>query len=335
MFNLTEFTTLKLPFSAASILKLSSVENVCVSIPDLGDRPRLILGGGSNLVVLDSEFEGIVLRPEIKVWNPSIIGSDVLLEVGAGHTWHEVVTETLNQGWYGIENLALIPGWMGAAPIQNIGAYGVELKDHCHRVTLYDFEEHAVVQLDNSELRFGYRHSILKEHPNRFLVLTVTLALSTKANTRCSYGSIEEEIARQELNANDPRDIAKVVISIRQAKLPDPEVVPNVGSFFKNPIVRVEVATRLSAAFPCMPSYGEGDQVKLAAGWMIDQIGFKGKRVGGFAVDDKQALVLTNDRTGTVEDLRKLVYLTRKEIKRVFGISLSVEPTQLGQLNLS
>ncbi len=335
MFDLTNHTSLKLPFRASSILKLSSIENVCVSMPDLGDRPRFILGGGSNLVVLNANFEGVVLRPEIKKWNVSIEGSNVLLEVGAGHAWHQVVTETLNKGWFGLENLALIPGWIGAAPIQNIGAYGVEFKDHCHQVTLYDFEEHAVICLKGSELRFAYRSSILKEYPNRFFVLTVTLALSTVAEIRCNYGSILEEIEHQKLDPDDPRAIAKAVVAIRQAKLPDPQFIPNVGSFFKNPVVRTEVAARLIATFPNMPSYAEGDQVKLGAGWMIDQAGFKGKSIGGFSVHDQQALVLTNNGKGTAEDLLELVALIQAKIKQMFGLALSVEPTQLGQLNRS
>ena len=333
MFELTDLTTLKLPFRAASILKLSSIENVCVSMPELASVPRLILGGGSNLVVLEPEFEGVVLRPEIRCFEMNQNGSDVFLEVGAGHQWHQVVMRTLEHGWYGLENLALIPGWMGAAPVQNIGAYGVELKDHCHRVKLYDFEEQAVVELDASELNFGYRHSILKENPDRFLVLTVTLKLSTVPNPRIGYGAITEELDKQGLSPARPGDIAKAVISIRQSKLPDPAITPNVGSFFKNPVVRTEVAERLKAEFPEMPTYADGAQIKLAAGWMIDHLGLKGHQVGGFSVHDRQALVLTNDGTGCANDLRELVALIRSSVKATFGLSLAVEPTQLGQFN--
>ena len=335
MFDLTQLTTLKLPFYATSVLKLSSIDNVCVSMPELGSAPRLILGGGSNLVVLEPEFDGVVLRPQIKFFEVKEIGTDIFLEVGAGHQWHETVMQTLEHGWFGLENLALIPGWMGAAPVQNIGAYGVELKDHCHRVKLYDFAEQAVIELDASELNFGYRHSVLKETPERFLVLTVTLRLSTEPNPRIGYGAVAEEIDRKGLSPSNPRDIAQAVMSIRQSKLPDPSVVPNVGSFFKNPMVGKEVAEQLKANFPQMPTYPAGSQTKLAAAWLIDHLGLKGHKIGGFSVHDRQALVLTNDGTGNVDDLREIVALIRSSIKATFGLSLAVEPTRLGELKLT
>jgi UDP-N-acetylmuramate dehydrogenase len=272
------------------------------------------------------------LRPEIQYFQPMQKGDDMYLEVGAGHSWHHTVMQTLNEGWFGLENLALIPGWMGAAPVQNIGAYGVELKDHCHRVKLYDFEEQAVIELAASELAFGYRHSILKESPDRFLVLTVTLKLSTRPQPRVEYGAIAEELQRQGLNASIPLDVAKAVMSIRQAKLPDPDETPNVGSFFKNPVVRTAVADRLKARFPEMPTYPDGEQTKIAAGWLIDHLGLKGHQIGGFSVHKRQALVLTNDGSGTADDLRALVASIRSSVKASFGLSLAVEPTEVGQL---
>jgi len=299
---------------------------------ELASTPRLIVGGGSNLVVLEPEFDGVVLRPEIQYFQPMPKGDDVYLEVGAGHSWHHTVMQTLNEGWFGLENLALIPGWMGAAPVQNIGAYGVELKDHCHRVKLYDFEEQEVIELAASELAFGYRHSILKESSDRFLVLTVTLKLSTRPQPRVEYGAIAEELQRQGLNASIPLDVAKAVMSIRQAKLPDPDETPNVGSFFKNPVVRTAVADRLKAQFPEMPTYPDGEQTKIAAGWLIDHLGLKGHQIGGFSVHKRQALVLTNDESGTADDLRALVALIRSSVKATFGLSLAVEPTEVGQL---
>ena len=301
-------------------------------MPELASTPRLIVGAGSNLVVLEPEFDGVVLRPEIQCFQPMQKGDDVYLEVGAGHSWHYTVMQTLNKGWFGLENLALIPGWMGAAAVQNIGAYGVELKDHCLRVKLYDFEEQAVIELAASELAFGYRHSILKESPDRFLVLTVTLKLSTRPQPRVEYGAIIEELERQGLNPSSPLDVAKAVMSIRQAKLPDPDETPNVGSFFKNPVVRTAVADRLKAQFPEMPTYPGGEQTKIAAGWLIDHLGLKGHQIGGCSVHKRQALVLTNDGSGTADDLRTLVALIRSSVKATFGLSLAVEPTEVGQL---
>lgn len=212
LFDLTSLTTLKLPFQASQILKLSSIDNVRVSMPDLKDTPHLILGGGSNLVVLDPMFEGVVLRPEIKLFEPMIRGDEVILDVGAGVHWHQLVTQTLDQGWYGLENLALIPGWVGAAPVQNIGAYGVEFEAHCLAVTLYDFDASEVIVLSHSEMQFGYRHSILKAYPNRFMVLAVRLRLSTVPHTRVEYGAIRDEIQRQNGSVERPEDVAYAVI---------------------------------------------------------------------------------------------------------------------------
>lgn len=332
MFDLSSLTTLRLPLHAESVLRLSSIDNVRVSVPELGDQPRLILGGGSNLVVAEPHFDGVVIRPEIRGISASMDGDRVVVEVGAGESWHGLVQHTLAQGWYGLENLALIPGWVGAAPVQNIGAYGVEFSDHCQSVTLYDMVDHEVCELDCASMRFGYRHSLLKEQPDRFLVLRVTLALSTTANTRVGYGVLEEEIARLGGSTESPLDVASAVISIRQSKLPDPDTHPNVGSFFKNPIVRQEVAERLLAHYPDMPHYPDAVGCKLAAGWMIDRLGLRGARVGGFSVHEKQALVLINDREGTVSDLRQLVAQIRDAVKQTFGVSLQIEPTQLGRL---
>lgn len=332
MFNLTSFTTLKLPFFASEVLKLSSVDNVRTSLPELGDRPRLILGGGSNLVVVDPVFEGVVIRPEIRGIEARIEGSRVFLDVGAGESWHGLVQHALSQGWYGLENLALIPGWVGAAPVQNIGAYGVEFADVCRAVTLYDMVDRDVLVLDCEAMRFGYRHSILKEHPDRFLVMKIHLELSTKAHTQVGYGAIQEEIERLRGSADRPEDVAAAVISIRRAKLPDPEIQPNVGSFFKNPVVRPEVADRLAKAHPDLPLYPDSLGCKLAAGWMIDQLGLKGRRVGGFSVHERQALVLVNDGAGTVSDLKQLVQEIRQAVKARYGLSLQIEPTQLGRL---
>lgn len=332
LFDLTGLTTLKLPFRAAQVLKLSSVDNVRVSMPDLRDTPRLILGGGSNLVVLDPVFEGVVLRPEIKLFEPMVRGDEVILDVGAGMHWHQLVMQTLAQGWYGLENLALIPGWVGAAPVQNIGAYGVELESHCVAVTLYDFELSDVVILRHSEMQFGYRHSILKAYPDRFMVLSVRLRLSTVPNTRVEYGAIRDEIQRQNGSVGRPENVAQAVMAIRRSKLPDPDVTPNVGSFFKNPVVRPEVAERLATQFPGLPVYAQDDQMKVAAGWMIDQLGLKGFAIGGFSVHQQQALVLINDGSGVAEDLRNLVKHIRQQVKATYGLSLQVEPTQLGQL---
>ena len=332
MFDLTGFTTLKLPFSAAEVLKVSSIDNVRVSMPALRDKPRLILGGGSNLVVMEPIFEGVVIRPEIKLFEPHVSGTQVILHVGAGVHWHQLVMQTLANSWYGLENLALIPGWVGAAPVQNIGAYGVEFDDHCVDVTLYDFEQNEVVVLDRDAMQFGYRDSILKAHPNRFMVLSLRLKLSTEPHTRVDYGALREAIVVSGGSVDRPQDVADAVMTIRRRKLPDPEVIPNVGSFFKNPVVRPEVAERLREEHPEIPLYGQGDQIKVAAGWMIDRLGLKGFCVGGFSVHANQALVLVNDGTGSADDLRAVVKRIRHDVKATFGLSLQVEPTQLGQL---
>lgn len=332
MFELTAWTSFRLPLFAKQVLRLTSVENVCVSMPALGDQPRLVLGGGSNLVVWDARFDGVVIRPEIKGMQSRIDGDSVLLDVGAGESWHHLVMSSLAAGWYGLENLALIPGWVGAAPVQNIGAYGAEFGEFCESVLLYDFEEHGLVRLSRAEMQFGYRHSILKTHPERFLVLSVQLRLSRLANPRIGYGAIGDTLSALGGSPDCPADIAHAVMAIRSAKLPDPEVLPNVGSFFKNPVVRVEVAERLRQQCPELPMYPDHSQYKLAAGWMIDALGFKGKRVGGFQVHSQQALVIINDQGGTPEDLAQLVREIRTAVFERFGVRLQIEPTQVGRL---
>jgi UDP-N-acetylmuramate dehydrogenase len=331
VFDLTGLTTLKLPLQARQVLRISSVENACLNGPEIASQPALIVGGGSNLVVFDSVFDGIVVRPEIKTFDAEIKGDLVRLHVGAGIPWHDLVMKTLKHGWFGLENLALIPGWTGAAPVQNIGAYGVEFAERCESVLLYDFEAQTLARFSRDDMEFGYRHSILKAHPGRFLVLSVTLNLSLKPEPRVEYGAIQDALHQGGGSTDSPQDIADAVMRIRRAKLPDPDIAPNVGSFFKNPVVRPEVADRLAAQFPELPMYPSGDNQKLAAGWMIDYLGFKGRSVGGFSVHDQQALVIVNRNQGTVDELRDLIAEIRQSVKETFGLTLHIEPTQLGR----
>ena len=331
--DLTSETTLGLPFRARRVVTLTSLSEIESELESLGDGPRLVLGGGSNLVVVEPDFDGSVIRPAVSHWRAEQDGSHIKLTVGAGLDWHTVVMETLEQGWFGLENLALIPGWVGAAPVQNIGAYGVELSDVCTTITVWDFSQQKVSVLPAGGLRFAYRHSILKDLPDRFLVLAVTLQLSTEPETQTEYGAIGEELTQLGLSADNPLDVATAVMSIRSTKLPDPADLANVGSFFKNPIVPKRAVDALRANFPDCPIFPAGSlgHWKLAAGWLIDKAGWKGRAIGNFAVHDDHALVIVNRGGGTAEDLKALVRAIRGDVGDRFSVALEVEPTVIGR----
>ena len=333
--DLTSDTTLRLPFRARHVVAVSSPNEVEAQLDPVGDAKRFVLAGGSNLVVLEPDFDGAVIRPAVSHWEVERSGSDITLTVGAGMEWHPLVQATLDRGWFGLENLALIPGWVGAAPVQNIGAYGVELSDVCTAITVWDFDEQRQAVLPADRLEFAYRESILKKNRERYLVLAVTLRLSTKPEPRVDYGSIADELNRQGLSAQDPRHVAEAVIAIRTRKLPDPAELANVGSFFKNPVVSAELADTLLADHPRCPifPFDRPGYRKLAAGWLIDRAGWKGRAIGDFAVHENHALVVVNRGQGTASELRALVGAIREDIGARFSVELEIEPTVIGRFD--
>ncbi|MDE2406717.1 MAG: UDP-N-acetylmuramate dehydrogenase [Xanthomonadaceae bacterium] len=293
----------------------------------------LILGGGSNLL-LAGDAPGAVLALETRrIERLRDDGSNVILRADAGVVWHDFVLWALGHGLCGLENLALIPGTVGAAPIQNIGAYGVEVGEHIHAVEAFDRQQHATVRLAAAACAFGYRDSLFKRQPDRYLVTAVEFNLSRTFVPRLGYAGIGEELRAMGM-AEAPRaaQVAEAVIRIRRRKLPDPAIVGNAGSFFKNPIVPLARAEALQSQFPALPLFAGSDtgSRKLSAAWLIDQCGFKGRRDGDAGVSAEHALVLVNHGHATGLQLLALARRIAEAVQARFGVAIEPEPRIIG-----
>ncbi|MEZ4852556.1 MAG: UDP-N-acetylmuramate dehydrogenase [Bacteroidia bacterium] len=290
------------------------------------DHPLLILGGGSN-ILLTGDFEGVIVKVNIK--GREIMDEDedsVFLRVGAGENWHDLVMYCVEQGWGGIENLSLIPGCVGAAPIQNIGAYGVEIKDVFDSLEAIHLGSGVTHEFFHEDCQFGYRDSIFKrEAKGEFLITRVTLQLSKDPVLNTSYGTIEEELARLS-HSPTIKDVSDAVIRIRQSKLPDPKEIGNAGSFFKNPVIDQAHFEVIQQEYPDMPFYpAENDQVKIPAAWLIQTCGWKGKRFGDYGVHKDQALVLVNFGGANGKDIYDLSTRIMESVQETFQIELERE----------
>ena len=291
--------------------------------------PLLHIGQGSNLLFL-SDYSGIILKSNIKGFTiKQETEDDVLVEVGSGEICDEFIEQAIQHGWYGMENLSLIPGQVGAAAVQNIGAYGVEAQDVIEEVKgigLNDAEERIWKQKDCG---YGYRQSIFKgELWGKYAITRVTFRLKKHFEPKLQYGGLVKAIEQAGLSKDTltAEQLRKVIIDIRRAKLPDPKEQGNAGSFFKNPVVPKEQAERLLSEYPTMPHYpAEEGKIKLAAGWLIEQAGWKGKSLGPAAVHDRQALVLVNKGGATGHDIQRLCEAVKKDVKERFGIELEPE----------
>ncbi|WP_405030323.1 UDP-N-acetylmuramate dehydrogenase [Neisseria leonii] len=332
--DLRGYHTFGLPARAKWFYALKDVRH----LPDLADCPQfdpqsvLWLGGGSN-VLFDGDYPALVVRLENKgVQEVGRENGRVWLDVQAGEVWHDFVRLTLDRGLSGLENLSLIPGTVGAAPVQNIGAYGVEVKDRIDSVYCYDWEARAFVRLSNEDCRFAYRESLFKQAgKGRYVIVSVRFVLNESFRPNVQYGDLAQVLA-ESCGGRSPtaKDVSDAVCRIRMRKLPDPAVLGNAGSFFKNPVVAAEQAGRLLAAYPAMPHYPQADgAVKLAAGWLIDRCGLKGFAVGGAAVHDRQALVLVNRGGATAADVRALAAEICRRVARQFDVVLYPEPVWL------
>jgi UDP-N-acetylmuramate dehydrogenase len=291
----------------------------------LGDAPRLILGGGSNLLFTD-DYAGILLHPAFD--GVTVLGDDgdhVHVRVMAGTVWDDLVAMAVERGWGGIENLSFIPGTVGASVVQNIGAYGVEVQTCVERVETVDLSSGASVQLTAAECGFGYRRSHFKgSWEGRLLVTAVVLRLCRHPHFVIDYPGVREAVAAQ--GATTLQNVRRAIIAIRRRKLPDPAVVGNAGSFFKNPVVDGKTVAALSDRYPGLPRYALGDdRFKLAAGWLIERCGWKGKALGRAAVHDRQALVLVNCGGATGRDILNLAETVAASVDHHFGIRLERE----------
>jgi len=329
-FSLRELNTFGVAASAQAYLPVSSVAQLEQVRQDssLAAMPRLVLGGGSN-ILLTRDFPGLVLHMGIK--GIEIVGEDetaTYVRAAAGENWHQFVLWTLEHGLGGLENLSLIPGSVGAAPIQNIGAYGIEIKDRFHTLTLFDFATGEQRVLDKAACRFAYRDSAFKhELRERAVVLDVTFALPKQWQPNVRYADVAQELAARSITEPTAQDISAAVIAIRTRKLPDPAVIGNAGSFFKNPVVTPAQRDSLLQRYPQMVSYAQPDgSVKLAAGWLIDQCGWKGRTAGAAGVYENQALVLVNRGGASGADIAQLAAAIQADVAQRFDVQLEPEP---------
>ncbi|GHU28871.1 UDP-N-acetylenolpyruvoylglucosamine reductase [Betaproteobacteria bacterium] len=296
---------------------------------------RFVLGGGSNLVLTEN-FDGLILHMAIP--GRALVSEDAeawYVRAGAGENWHDFVQWTLAQGWPGLENLSLIPGTVGAAPIQNVGAYGLEVGNCFHALSAVDMLTGRQECFDCATCRFGYRDSVFKQEgwhlTGRFVITNVTFRLPKQWRPLAHYGDIAGELAAQEIGNPDARQIADAVIAVRQRKLPDPARLPNAGSFFQNPVVDAQTANRLLARHPDLTHYPQADgrRVKLAAAWLIEQAGWKGRDLGPVGMYEKQALVLVNRGGATGGDVIALMHAVQHDVFEKFGVELMPEPVFL------
>jgi len=292
--------------------------------------PLLVIGGGSNLL-LTGDVEALVLRMASRGLRiVSSQGDAVLVEAEAGEPWHPFVQWTLEQGLQGLENLSLIPGTVGAAPMQNVGAYGVEIKDVFAGLTALDRHTGELREFTLDECQFAYRDSRFKREAGRWLILRVRFALAHAGALRLDYGPLRQRLAEQGVSEPTASDVSRAICSIRSEKLPDPAVLGNAGSFFKNPLVSADLAARLRAEHADLVAYPQPDgQVKLAAGWLIEKAGWKGFRDGDAGVHRQQALVLVNYGGATGAQLLALARRIQADIQARFGVSLEIEPNIL------
>ena len=325
--SLKPFNTFGIDANSEGFATFSSVDELRSVIEECKDSELLILGGGSNLL-FTKDFEGVVLKNEIK--GIEIIHEDdagVLIKAGSGEVWHEFVLACIDKGLGGIENLSLIPGSVGASPMQNIGAYGVEIKDVFHELEAFHIESGEVHTFSKEQCQFGYRESVFKRAlKGQYIITSVTYRLSRKHDINSSYGAIEQELSNMGVASPTIRDISEAVITIRSSKLPDPNEIGNAGSFFKNPVVEPEVLAKIQKEYANVPNYpAPNGKIKLAAGWLIDQAGWKGKTFKNYGVHKMQALVLVNYGGCSGKDIFNLSEEIIQDIHQKFGVILERE----------
>jgi UDP-N-acetylmuramate dehydrogenase len=332
--DLSGYTTMGVKASASFFSAFESVETLR-SVTEFAKKKELellILGGGSNLLFV-GDFSGLVAVNKIQ--GREIISekdNEIRVKVGGGVNWHEFVLYCVEQGWGGIENLSLIPGTVGAAPIQNIGAYGVELKDVFYSLEAFDLESRELRTFNREQCNFGYRDSIFKkELKGKVVITSVTFSLHKDHTPDYSYRSLHEELEQSGISNPTIEQVSNAVIKVRQSKLPDPAEIGNTGSFFKNPVISVYQFDELKITHPDLPGYPVSERlVKVPAGWLIEQAGWKGFREGDAGVHDKQALVLVNHGSATGEEIWELAGKIRASVLKKFDVALTPEVNIIG-----
>ena len=326
--SLRNYNTFQIDAKASKFVEFSNLSDLSILSNTLKDYDNyLILGGGSN-ILLTKDFDGLVIHNAIKGIEVIKETSDfVWVKAMAGENWHEFVMYSVKNNYGGIENLSLIPGYVGAAPMQNIGAYGVELREVFEVLEAYHIEKKQLHLFDKEDCKFGYRDSIFKnEVKDQYIILSVTLRLTKKHRINSEYGIIQNKLDERGISEPTIKNISDVVIDIRSSKLPDPKVLGNSGSFFKNPIVGLERANSIHNEFENMPRYQiDKNNVKIPAGWLIEQCGWKGKIVGNTGTYKKQALVIVNHGNASGGEILDLSKKIQSSVKEKFDIDLIPE----------
>jgi UDP-N-acetylmuramate dehydrogenase len=326
--SLKAYNTFGIEANAAHFLSIDKVEHLQTLLKAKAlPQPLLILGGGSNLL-FTKDWNGTVLQNNIKgIEIDWINNNDAIVKVGSGEIWHQLVLNSLILGLGGLENLSLIPGTVGAAPMQNIGAYGVEIKTVFHQLEALNLETLEIETFNTNDCNFGYRESVFKhEAKNKYFIASVSFRLSKNSTLNTSYGAIEEELMRLKVKKPTHKDVSNAVVAIRQSKLPDPVILGNAGSFFKNPAITITDFKALLIKYPDLPSYPlNEEQVKVPAGWLIEHCGWKGKKIGETGSHKNQALVLVNYGNATGIEIYQLSKEIIASVKAKFKISLNTE----------
>ncbi|SCY43019.1 UDP-N-acetylmuramate dehydrogenase [Flavobacterium caeni] len=326
--SLKKYNTFGIDAKAKRFVAVHSTDELREVLQRHADQPKFILGGGSNML-LTQDVDALVIHVDLK--GKKVVEEDddfATVEAKAGENWHGFVLWTIDQNFGGLENMSLIPGNVGTTPIQNIGAYGTEIKDTFTSCDAIEIATGNLRTFDLAECRFGYRESVFKQElKNRYIITAVRFKL-TKRNHKINtaYGDIQSELAKNNIDAPGLRDVSNAVIAIRQSKLPDPKELGNSGSFFKNPIISKKAFEKVQAQFPDIKSYPVSDtEVKVPAGWLIEQAGFKGKRFGDAGVHKNQALVLVNYGNATGQEILAVSKDIQRTILEKFGIAIEAE----------
>ena len=324
--NLKEYNTFGISVKAEMFAVFSSIEELKQILSFRNDKKLLVLGGGSNLL-LTKDFEGLVIKNEIKRFEViEESASEVIVESGAGENWHEFVLNCIDKGFGGIENLSLIPGSVGASPMQNIGAYGVEIKDVFESLSAFHIASGEIHYFDKTKCEFGYRESIFKNKvKGEYIILTVTFRLTKNPTINSSYGAINEQLKVMGIQVPTIKELSAAVIAIRQSKLPDPRIIGNAGSFFKNPTVEITLLEQIQKNYPDIPNYPAENRRKLAAGWLIEKAGWKGRTFDNYGVHKLQALVLVNYGNCTGQEIFDLSSQIIQDVFEKFGVLLERE----------
>jgi UDP-N-acetylmuramate dehydrogenase len=350
-YNLSKLNTFGINVNAKFFAEVKSEADLAelFNLPEFSARggsayggkniPIMFLGGGSN-VLFTKDFDGMVVLNKLKGIAPTPKGvgvptsdedqnvgkDEVFIRAMGGEIWHNLVMFAVNRGYWGIENLALIPGTVSAAPVQNIGAYGVELKDVLLNVEALDVETGVKKIFSKEECELGYRNSIFKNKlKGKYFISAITLKLSKIEKKNISYGALKEYLGGNKIKINGPKDISDAVTLIRQSKLPDPKILGNAGSFFKNVFVDPKKLKKLESKYPGIPSFKENGEIKIPAGWLIEQCGWKGRRIGRVGVHEKQALVLVNYGGATGLEIVELANKIMASVREKFGLELVPE----------